>query len=34
MVNLTRIRQYNEVNGRTGYTGVDIRSRLELENAE
>ena len=34
LVNLTRIRQYNEVNGRTEYTGVDIRSRLELENAE
>ncbi len=34
MVNLTRIRQYNEVNRRTGYAGVDIRSPLELENAE
>ena len=34
MVNLTRIRQYNEVNRRTGYAGVDIRSPMELENAE
>ena len=34
MVNLTRIRKYNEVNRRTGYPGVDIRSPLELENAE
>ena len=34
MVNLMRIRQYNEVNRRTGYPGVDIRSPMELENAE
>ena len=34
MVNLTRIRQYNEVNRRTGYAEVDIRSPMELENAE
>ena len=34
MVNLTRIRQYNEVNRRTGYPAVDIRSPMELENAE
>ncbi|MCY4593724.1 MAG: N-6 DNA methylase, partial [Bryobacterales bacterium] len=34
MVNLTRIRQYNEVNRRTGYPGVDIRSPMELDNAE
>ena len=34
LVNLTRIRQYNEVNRRTGYPGVDIRSPMELENAE
>ncbi len=34
MVNLTRIRQYNEVNRRTGYPGVDIRSPMEFENAE
>ena len=26
MVNLTRIRQYSEVNRRMGYPGVDIRS--------
>ena len=34
MVNLTRIRQYNEVNRRAGYPGVDIRSPMELEYAE
>ena len=34
MVNLTRIRQYNEVNLRMGYPVVDIRSPMELENAE
>ena len=34
MVNLTRIRQYNEVNRRVGYPEVDIRSPMELENAE
>lgn len=34
VVKLTRIRQYNEVNRRTGYPCVDIRSPMELENAE
>ena len=34
MVNLTRIQQYNEVNRRTGYPEVDIRSPMELEHAE
>ena len=32
LVNLSRIRRYNEVNRRMGYPGVDIRSPLELEN--
>lgn len=30
MVNLARIRKYNEVNGRARYPAVDIRSPLEL----
>lgn len=34
MVNLTRIRQYNKMNRRTGYPCVDVRSPMELENAE
>ena len=34
MVNLSRIRQYNEVNRAMGYPPVDIRSPKELENEE
>ena len=34
LVNLSRIRRYNEVNRRMGYPGVDIRSPMELENAD
>ena len=31
LVNLSRIRQYTEVNRQMGYPGVDIRSPMELE---
>ncbi len=34
MVNLWRIRQYNEVNRQSGYPPVDIRSPKELVNEE
>ena len=34
MVNLWRIRRYNEVNGQEGYPAIDIRSPKELENEE
>ena len=34
MVNLRRIRQYNEVNRQMGYPPMDIRSPKELENED
>ena len=34
MVNLRRIRQYNEVNRRLGYPPVEIRTPKELEDDE